>query len=78
MTKNSEEQESAAEIELHPDAWERFTEFVKRIAKAGPQHREGGDACKPINMPTLSPPSLSHHSFRRLINVGARASSRNF
>jgi hypothetical protein len=27
------------EIELHPDAWERFTEFVKRIAKAGPQHR---------------------------------------
>jgi hypothetical protein len=28
------------EIELHPDAWERFTEFVKRIAKAGPQHRE--------------------------------------
>src|SRR5205807_7475648 len=28
-----------AEIELHPDAWDRFTEFVKRIAKAGPQHR---------------------------------------
>jgi hypothetical protein len=27
------------DIELHPDAWERFTEFVKRIAKAGPQHR---------------------------------------
>jgi hypothetical protein len=27
------------EIELHSDAWERFTEFVKRIAKAGPQHR---------------------------------------
>jgi hypothetical protein len=27
------------EIELHPDAWDRFTEFVKRIAKAGPQHR---------------------------------------
>jgi hypothetical protein len=26
-------------IELHPDAWDRFTEFVKRIAKAGPQHR---------------------------------------
>lgn len=28
------------EIELHPDAWDRFTEFVKRIAKAGPQHRK--------------------------------------
>jgi hypothetical protein len=27
------------EIELHSDAWERFTEFVKRLAKAGPQHR---------------------------------------
>jgi hypothetical protein len=30
------------EIELHPDAWDRFTEFVKRIAKAGPQHRVKG------------------------------------
>jgi hypothetical protein len=29
------------EIELHPDAWERFGEFVKRIARAGPQHRKG-------------------------------------
>jgi len=27
------------EIELHPDAWELFTEFVKRIAKAKAQHR---------------------------------------
>jgi hypothetical protein len=27
------------EVELHPDAWDRFTDFVKRIAKAGPQHR---------------------------------------
>jgi hypothetical protein len=27
------------EIELHPDAWERFTEFIKQLAKAGPQHR---------------------------------------
>jgi hypothetical protein len=37
---------NAPELELHPDAWERFTEFVKRIAKAGPQHRPGkkGDA----------------------------------
>jgi hypothetical protein len=30
---------SMPEIELHPDAWERFGDFVKRIAKAGPQHR---------------------------------------
>jgi hypothetical protein len=27
------------DIELHPDAWDRFTDFVKRIAKAGPQHQ---------------------------------------
>jgi hypothetical protein len=27
------------DIELHPDAWDRFADFVKRIAKAGPQHR---------------------------------------
>lgn len=27
------------DIELHPDAWERFTDFVKRLVKAGPQHR---------------------------------------
>jgi len=26
-------------IELDPDAWDKFGEFVKRIAKAGPQHR---------------------------------------
>src|SRR5215204_2169462 len=30
----------SSEIELHPDAWERFGEFVKRIARAGPQHRK--------------------------------------
>jgi hypothetical protein len=35
----SKPKKKAPEIELHPDAWERFTEFVKRIAKAGPQHR---------------------------------------
>jgi hypothetical protein len=27
------------DVELVPDAWERFGEFVKRIAKAGPQHK---------------------------------------
>jgi hypothetical protein len=27
------------DIELYPDARDRFTDFVKRIAKAGPQHR---------------------------------------
>ncbi len=38
-TKDKDRAPRDQEIELHPDAWERFTEFVKRIAKAGPQHR---------------------------------------
>lgn len=28
------------EIELHPDAWQRFERFIREIAKAGPQHRK--------------------------------------
>jgi len=39
MAKAPQKTKSEPEIELHPDAWDRFTEFVKRIAKAGPQHR---------------------------------------
>jgi hypothetical protein len=42
--------EKPAEVEFHPDSWERFTEFVKRIAKAGPQHR----ASKPKERPAPS------------------------
>ena len=26
--------------ELHPDAWPRFEQFIRDIAKAGPQHRK--------------------------------------
>jgi hypothetical protein len=37
--KGQKERKEREEIELHPDAWDRFTDFVKRIAKAGPQHR---------------------------------------
>jgi hypothetical protein len=39
MAKEPQKSDRTDEIELHPDAWERFAEFVKRIAKAGPQHR---------------------------------------
>ena len=28
------------ELELDPDAWPRFEQFVKDMAKAGPKHRE--------------------------------------
>jgi hypothetical protein len=31
---------SGAEIELVPDAWPRFEQFIKEIVKAGPQHRK--------------------------------------
>ena len=27
------------QIELEPDAWSRFEQFIRNIAKAGPQHR---------------------------------------
>jgi hypothetical protein len=40
MAKSPEKPVKEPEIELHPDAWERFGEFVKRIARAGPQHRK--------------------------------------
>jgi hypothetical protein len=39
MVASKDDKTRQDEIELHPDAWERFTEFVKRLAKAGPQHR---------------------------------------
>jgi hypothetical protein len=39
MAKAPPRKRQPADIELHPDAWDRFTEFVKRITKAGPQHR---------------------------------------
>ena len=29
----------AKEIELHPDAWERFERAAKVVAKSPPQHR---------------------------------------
>jgi hypothetical protein len=28
------------EVELEPDAWPRFEQFIRDIAKAGPQHRK--------------------------------------
>jgi hypothetical protein len=37
------------DIELHSDAWDRFTDFVKRIAKAGPQHRTAKQAERPAS-----------------------------
>jgi hypothetical protein len=34
------------EIDLDPNAWERFEQFVKDVARAGPKHRpsQGGKA----------------------------------
>jgi hypothetical protein len=32
------------EVELEPDAWPRFEQFIRDIAKAGPQHRTAKSA----------------------------------
>jgi hypothetical protein len=39
-----------SEIELVPDAWPRFEQFIKKVAKAGPQHRKPSEG-----EPTASP-----------------------
>jgi len=31
---------SSSDIELHPDAWERFERAARVVAKSPPQHRE--------------------------------------
>jgi len=31
---------SPKEIDLEPDAWERFERFIKKAAKTPPQHRK--------------------------------------
>lgn len=36
----------APEIELEPDAWQRFERFVTKAAKAGPKHRKASDAAR--------------------------------
>jgi hypothetical protein len=36
----------STEVELHPDAWERFERAVDTVAKAPPQHRAKGSAKK--------------------------------
>jgi hypothetical protein len=38
--------QSTPEIELEPDAWERFERFIKKAAKGGPQHRHSGSTKK--------------------------------
>jgi hypothetical protein len=43
------------EIELVPDAWPRFEQFIKQVAKAGPKHRE-----RPAPKPHTSPATKKH------------------
>jgi len=40
------------EVELVPDAWGKFERFIKRVAKAGPQHRT---KTKPSKRPKSKP-----------------------
>lgn len=37
---------SPKEIELHPDAWERFERAAEVVGKSPPQHREKREASK--------------------------------
>jgi hypothetical protein len=41
--------QSAAEVELVPDAWERFEKAVDKVAKSPPQHRTGAPKEGPKN-----------------------------
>ena len=49
MTKTSEK-----EVELHPDAWERFERAAGAVAKAPPQHRVKSKGKKSVS-PKRSP-----------------------
>ena len=35
-----EKRSKPEEVELVPDAWPRFEQFIRDVAKAGPQHRK--------------------------------------
>jgi hypothetical protein len=39
MSERKPKRRKPTEIELVPDAWPRFEQFVRDIAKAGPQHK---------------------------------------
>jgi hypothetical protein len=39
-SKGSRTKAHQPEIELVPDAWPRFENFIREIVKAGPQHRK--------------------------------------
>ena len=43
MTKSPKEAETGPEVEIDPEKAARFGEFIKRIAKGGPQHRKPKD-----------------------------------
>lgn len=45
--KAKEPKPSLDEIEMLPDAWERFEEAVKIVARHPPMHREGKPAAAP-------------------------------
>ena len=38
--KSDKKKSREPEIELHPNAWERFESGIRKLAKASPQHRQ--------------------------------------
>ena len=51
MAVTSKQSKVASNIEFEPDAWPRFEQFVRDIAKAGPQHRASKPAAKKAKSP---------------------------
>jgi hypothetical protein len=47
------------DVELVPDAWQRFEKFIREIAKAGPQHRKPIEKSKVKSGAKESPDVLS-------------------
>jgi hypothetical protein len=45
----------ASDIELHPDAWERFERAVDVVAKSPPQHRAAKKKAAKKNKPKKKP-----------------------
>lgn len=43
MSKQEGKDRETSGVELMPDAWDRFTKFIRRAAEVGPKHRAKED-----------------------------------
>ena len=49
MAKPPKRKMKYVEIELVADAWPRFKQFIRDVAKAGPQHRPSKSKMRPVS-----------------------------